>query len=65
MNYLASKRATRDEQTKKLGSSLGTHDQSDSMTNPDQRQKAVADKSLAKILNDQNISEYDRMEAVR
>jgi len=66
MNYLSQARNKRAEYLKTTagGSSMDGYEQDQSASN-DQKKKTVADKSLNKILQDQNISEYERMQAIR
>ena len=62
MNYLSERRAQRFEANK---NGNGNFEDAYGSSGNEKYKKQVTDASLSKILKDKNISEFDRMEAVR
>ena len=63
MNYLSERRNLRLESQKNNGH--GSDAEGYATTGHEKHKKAVNDAGLSKILKDKNISEFERMEAVR
>ena len=62
VNYLAQQRVKKEEAAKQYGSAISLDQELEATTG---KKKVVGDSALNKILKDKNISEYERMEAVR